>query len=382
MKPFVAHVITGLDRGGAETALFRLLSGNAATQRSCVISLLGPGVYTKRIRDLGVEVICLDMRRGRASPLAFIRLVRMLSRLKPAIVQTWMYHADLMGGLAARISGIPVCWGVRHTNLSPDANKRQTLAVAKVCAWLSRVVPACIVSCSHQSVIAHRAIGYARKFVVIPNGLDLSTFFPDDEVKERIQRDLGIPRGVSVIGHVGRFHAQKDYPTLLAAWAKLQDSKSNIRLVMCGEGIDLGNSPLSDLVARAGASNTVIALGERNDVPELMRAMDILVISSIGEAFPNVVVEAMASGVPCVVTDVGDAAEIVGDTGWVVRPQDPDALADAMLAALEEPTDVHTSRRNAARKRIELNYDLTRMVAGYEKVWTNVVEHGERTCAV
>ena len=377
----IVHVITGLAQGGAEAALFRLLAASGDPEKFHVISLSDEGVYGSRLRVLGVAVTCLRMRPGQASPLAFVRLIRLLRELHPEVVQTWMYHADLIAGIGARAAGIPVCWGIRHSNLSPEANKRGTLRIAKLCAWLSGRIPSRIVSCSHRAAALHQAFGYAPKFVIVPNGLDLSAFFPDARVGAKKRADLSILQSERVIGHVGRFDAQKDYPTLLSACAKLRELRPGFRFLLCGKDLEPNNPALNTLIKKYMLDDTVIMLGPRNDIAELMRSMDIFVLSSLGEAFPNVVTEAMASGVPCVVTDVGDAAEIVGDTGWVVPPRDPQALALAMAEALSETPEQRAVRGQAARKRIEEKYDIARMVTAYRQVWNDVVAQGGRACA-
>jgi glycosyltransferase involved in cell wall biosynthesis len=376
----IVHIITELAHGGAETALFRLLTANSNPTEFHVISLSDDGVFGPRIRGLGVGVTSLHMRQRGRFPIAFIRLVILLRRLHPDLVQTWMYHANVVGGLASRLAGIPVCWGIRQANLSVSANKRGTLRIAKVGAWLSNWVPCRIVSCSHRAVTAHEAFGYASNFAVVPNGVDLSSFSPNVSAGKSKRSHLSVPTGFALVGHVGRFDVQKDYPTLFAACSRLRELHGSFKVVLCGKNIDANNSELVSLLRAHNLEEIVIMLGQRDDVPELMQGMDVLVLSSLGEAFPNVVAEAMAVGVPCAVTDVGDAAEIVGDTGWVVPPGNPTALADAIAAALREPPSAQAERKRRARGRIEENYDITRMVSGFRAVWNEFTPRRDGIC--
>jgi glycosyltransferase involved in cell wall biosynthesis len=188
---------------------------------------------------------------------------------------------------------------------------------------------------------------------------------------------MSIPESVFLVGHVGRFNVQKDYPTLLEACAKLRDGRRDFRLLLCGKALVPSNQSINDLIEMHNLGSLVVLLGERDDVPTLLQSFDVFVLSSLGEGFPNVVVEAMATSVPCVVTDVGDAAEIVGGTGWVVPPRDPQALALAMLAALEELPIDRRHRGRAARTRVEENYAIKKMVTAYQQVWNTVL--AERT---
>lgn len=371
----VVHIITGLSRGGAENVLYRLIQAQPNPSQHSVVSMTDEGIFGDRLKELGVEVRCLGLHRGRIpSPLIILRLSSWLRHLRPDLVQTWMYHADLLGGVAARLAGIPVCWGLRNGNLDPEQSKRLTLRVARFNACLSRWLPTRIVSCSVRAVEIHRALGYADKFVVIPNGLDLARFTPVDVARRGTVRSaLGLPKGRKLIGHLGRPDPQKDHATLLKVFALVAAQREDVCLLLAGLDLEHGNRYLDDLLARtktSGLANRIMALGQRDDVPDLMAAMDVFLLSSsFGEAFPNVVVEAMACGTPCVVTEVGDSAEIVGDTGWTAPPGNVGALAGALLEALGEQEETHALRRQCARRRIEENFSIERMAKAYQEVW-------------
>jgi len=374
----IAHVITGLSRGGAENVLYRLIEAQPDPSRHSVISLLDEGVFGERLQALGVEVRCMGLRQGRVpSPYAIWKLSRWLQRLRPDVVQTWMYHADLLGGLAARLAGIPVCWGLRHSNLSPEKNRRLTLLIAQMNARLSQWIPSRIVSCSVRAAEIHRSLGYANKFTVIPNGLDLNRFVPVDRCRrDTIRHELGIPERCKVIGHLGRSDPQKDHATLLKSFAKVAAQRDDTYLLLAGRGLEHGFAYLDELLVQTGAvtfANRVKALGQRDDVADLMAAMDVFVLTSVGEAFPNVVVEAMACGTPCVVTDVGDSAEIVGETGWIALPGDVDGLASMIIDSQTESEGARIFRREQSRRRVEERYGVEQMLVGYQQVWDEVV---------
>lgn len=375
----ITHIITGLSRGGAENVLYRLIAAQPDPACHSVISLLDEGIFGDRLRTLDVEVHCLDLRRsGIPSPMAILRLRSLLRQLQPEVVQTWMYHADLLGGLAARLAGRPVCWGIHHSNLSPDQNKRLTLRVARLCARLSAFIPARIVSCSERAIGIHRTLGYADRFDLIPNGLDVSRFVPLSAAQQtNIRGRLDIPEGGKVIGHLGRPDPQKDHLTLLAAFVKVAKERPDAWLLLAGLGLHEGDPYFDQLLASSGAaqfSGRIRALGQRDDVADLMNAMDVFVLSSAGEAFPNVLTEAMACGTPCVVTDVGDSAQIVGNTGWIRAPRDADGLALDVLAALAEADTQKEARSKLARRRIVDNFSIERMVAAYQATWDRALK--------
>ena len=373
----VVHVITGLNDGGAEAVLYRLCKHDHANQHR-VVSLLGVGRYGPMLEALGVPVTTLNMSPGRPSPLAFIRLVRLLRREKPDVVQTWMYHGDLFGGLAARAAGIrAVVWGIRHTTLEPGKSKKTTIWIGKLLAKLSWWLPAKIVVCAQQAMDVHEALGYNRsKMHFIPNGYDLADFQPGLDPKGELRASLVSDQSIPLIGTVGRFDPQKDHANLLNALVILRERGIAFRCVLVGTGLDSSNTEIVEWVAQRGLVDHVLLLGRRNDIPNIMNALDLHVLpSAFGEAFPNVVAEAMACGTPCVVTDVGDAAYIVGNTGWVVPPRDANALADAIEAALDDMRDADKSSERSllARCRIEEHFSIGRMVAAYSECWNEVV---------
>lgn len=376
----VFHIITGLNDGGAEAVLYRLCKHDHANHHH-VVSLSGSGKYGPMIEALGVSVTTLKMSPGRASPLAFIRLIRLLRREKPDVVQTWMYHGDLFGGLAARVAGIgSVVWGIHHTTLEPGKSKKTTIWIAKLLAKLSWWLPSKVVVCAQQAMDVHEALGYDRsKMRFNPNGYDLADFHPGLDPKGELRANLVSDQPVPLIGMVGRFNPQKDHNNLLDALVILRDRLVSFRCVLVGTGLDLSNPQIVEWMAQRGLTDHVQLLGRRNDIPHIMNALDLHVLPSAGEAFPNVVAEAMACGTPCVVTDVGDAAYIVGNTGWVVPPRDASALAEAIEAAIEEMRDVEKAsvRSLHARQRIEENFSIERMVAAYSECWNEVLDKVE-----
>lgn len=374
----IVHVITGLRVGGAEMMLYQLL---AATQprsiRSQVVSLGMEGAMVDRIRELGVAVHFLGMRRGVPDPYAVIRLNRWLKRQRPDLVQTWMYHADLVGGVAARLAGIPVVWGVHHSSLEQKTTRRSTLLTVQACVWVSGCLPKKIVCVSKVSRELHARLGYpADKMVVIPNGFDLQTFHPDPQARQDIREELGIDNDTPLVGMLARFHPQKDHANFIAAAAALHRCMPQARFLLCGEGITWENETLTRLIHHHQLSSAFHLLGLRQDAPRMYAALDLLASSSFGEAFPLVIGEAMACGVPCVVTDVGDSALIVGGTGRVVPPRNPAALAAAWEELLRMPSAERSRLGSAARQRIQEHYSIEQVAGQYEALYSSILAEG------
>ncbi len=380
----VAHVITGLGIGGAETMLYRLLSAlPRAELESLVVSLSSPGPMAERITAIGVPVASLGMSRGLPQPFALAHLARELRRFRPDLVQTWMYHADLLGGVAARlVTSAPVVWGLHNSTLDPARTPWSTRAVVAVCARLSRRIPQSILSCSEVARRVHQSLGYdAARMTVIPNGFDLGAFRPSAADYAALRAELGLAADTVLVGLVARWHPQKDHVNFVEAAAHTARQRPEVSFLLVGTGIDDANTQLRDLIAATGLGQRFRLLGERTDIPRLTAGLDVAVsAAAFGEAFPLVIGEAMASGVPCVVTDVGDSAMMVGTTGRVVPARDPAALAAALVEVLALPTQERRNMGAAARARISTEYDLDSVAARYADLYRSLAR-GSRSCS-
>ena len=314
------------------------------------------------------------MPRGVPDPRALIRLTRLLRSLRPDVVQTWLYHADLIGGLAAKLAGgVPVAWGLHLGNLAPELNKRSTLMTARACARLSGVLPKAIVCCAEATKASHTEIGYRTdRMVVIPNGFDLNQFRPDAVARNRIRQELSVAADAVLVGLVARLDPQKDHKTFVQAAGLLASFRPDVRFLLCGAGVTWDNQHLASWIEAAGLRDRVHLLGRRDDMAAVQAALDISCSSSRGEAFPLAVGEAMAAGIPCVVTDVGDSAVIVGDTGRVVPAGDPAAMAAAMKAMVALGHAGRDQLGVSARRRIAERFSLERMNARYESLYADL----------
>lgn len=369
----ILHIITSLDMGGAQSMLVKLLS---VTDRSrfepVVISLLDGGELADDVRSLGIESLSLGMRRSVPSPLSLLDLARQIRRLRPDVVQSWMYHADLLALLAAAISGRPpVFWNIRHSNLNPRDSKLGTRIVVRLCAMLSYLGPRRILCVSQRARDIHAKLGYRRCLLtVVPNGFDIERFRPDDRVRTSLRREIGISDEVPLVGIVGRFDPQKDYETFLDAAALLRRVVPEAQYLLCGAGLEADNPVLNRWVGERNLEAHCRMLGLRRDMPRVQAALDVAVSSSAyGEGFSNAIAEAMSCAVPCAVTDIGDSALIVGETGQVVPPRDPVSLADAVDRILALSREERQALGKAARDRICAHYSLDRVAAQYQRLY-------------
>lgn len=366
------HIITGLGGGGAESVLYRLCKNDLDNNKHVVVSMMGEGKYGPLLKEIGIDVYTLDMSVGKISISGLIKLYCLIRRISPDIVQTWMYHADLIGGIIARLAGIKkIFWNIRHTTLEKGVSKKSTIMIAKLCAKLSGIIPYKIICCASSALDVHADLGYKEdKLVIIKNGYELNKFTPDSEKGMVLRQSFSIEDKI-VLGMVGRYSPLKDHNNLLQSIDIVGKQTSDFVCLLVGNGLTNQNEELVEKIRQLDLSDHILLLGQRNDIPEVMNALDLHILSSMSEGFPNVLAEAMACGTPCITTDVGDASVIVGETGWIVPPKNPEALADAILVAVEARKDFELwqVRKNACREHIVSNFSIESMVENYNKVW-------------
>lgn len=373
----IVHVISGLDTGGAEAMLAKLVQGMDRTQFSnAVISLTDRGQLAEQIESSGVVVHALGMRRGRPEMAALLRLIRLLKSLEPTIVQSWLYHADLLSTMATRfVAPRALVWNIRCSEVEMSHYGRLLRWVVALLSRLSGFPDGVIVN-SRAGQLVHERLGYRPvAWHLIPNGFDLSRYCPDQQAQARLKRELGIPDKVILVGLVARFDPMKDHQTFLAAARIIHAAYSEVHFVLCGRGMDKANEWLADKIRDYGLSGVVHLLGQREDMVLITSGFDIACSSSIGEGFSSTIGEAMACGVPCVVTDVGDSGQIIGDTGRIVPAKNPEAFGKACLELIELGAVGRRMLGDRARARVEQHFDLRSVIRQYEDLYASFVKH-------
>jgi len=369
----VAHVIPDLATGGAETSLVRLLEGlDRERFVSTVVTLRDGGALAQRAELAGARVVSLGMRRRLPSPLTIARLRAALRSFAPDVLQGWMYHGNLASWLGARL--LPrrpaVVWNIRQSLASLEHERARTRLVIRANALLSRRV-ARIVNNSEVSARQHARFGFdARRVEIIPNGFDTDRLAPSESARAAVRAELGLAPDALLVGLIARYDPVKRHDLFLAAVAHVARRGLDVHAVLAGAGVTAANPALADVVSRAGIADRVHLLGERHDIERLMPALDVLVSASgWAEGFPNVVGEAMACGVPCLVTDTGDCATIVGDAGVVVAAGDGTALAVELERLVRAPRESRRSPGLVGRRRIADSYSLGSTVERYARVY-------------
>ncbi len=368
----IVFMVTGLHGGGAEMMLLQLLRGlDRKRFEPAVISLMDRGKLGGAIESLGIPLAVVGLQKGRLSPGSFLQLVKLTRATRPDLIQGWMYHGNLAAQVAGKFSGTPVCWCIQHSFHSFKAEKPLTGLTIRLTARMSRM-PKKVVFVSHASRAQHERLGFAReRGCVIPNGVDTKLFKPSEEARRGVREELGLRPETPLIGLIGRYHPQKDHRNFMRAAALLD--RPDVHFVLAGAGVDGNNGALRELMHTCRLNGRIHLLGERDDMPRLTAALDIATSSSsYGEALSLAVAEAMACAAPCVVTEVGDSALLVGRSGIVVPPSDAAALAEGWRTLLDAGATGRRELGEAARRHVEEHFSAPRIVKKYEELYLSL----------
>ncbi|WP_198351043.1 glycosyltransferase [Flavisphingomonas formosensis] len=374
------HVITGLNVGGAETMLARLMESASLVPDldSCIVSLIAPGTVGRRIAATGTTIHSLGMRGGLPSLAAALRLARLAREERPDLIMGWMHHGAIAASWAAAAmpEAPPVIWNVRHSLSGYRREKPLSRLTLRMGAWLS-ARPAAIVYNSRTACEQYRAFGYRPKCdLVIPNGFDRHVFAPREPGRRSLLKSFCLPEGAEVIGMVARNHPMKDVGNLIRAFLAVRERRPEAHLLVVGQGMDEPSAADARMLRSLPSGSWTLA-GHRTDVADWLSGLDILALPSAwGEGFPNIVGEAMACGVPCVATDVGDSAWVVADGGRIVPPADAEALAEALVELLGLGAQERRALGQIAAARVTQRFALEAVVHRYAALFR---EHGLAT---
>jgi glycosyltransferase involved in cell wall biosynthesis len=387
-RPRVVHVINSLSTGGAETSLTRLVgAADSSRFEHLVLPLRDGGPLTERVRETGALTKALRVDGTRNLVTAPIRLAIRLRELRPDLVQGWLLQGNLAATIGTSLGRphTPVLWNVRWTLYGVETERLTTRTLLKMSGRLAGH-PKQIIFNSQVSVAQHAAIGFPpERARVIPNGFDIERFRPDPAARSAVRDELDIPADAEVVGMVARYHPMKDHAMSLRAAARLVERRPKAMFVYAGRGVDADNTELSSLIQTMRLAGRVRLLGERQDVARLYPSFDIYWMSSVArgitEGFPNAIAEAMASGVPCVATNIGAVPSIIGQTGRVVESQDWRAFGDATADLLDIGPESLDRLGHEARERIEREFSMDAVVAAYDALYLEVLSgrHAQQT---
>jgi len=372
----IVHIIASLNVGGTEMMLYKLLPRMRKDRfENIVFTLKEKGSLGKDFELQNMRVYNVGGMGGILRISALIRSLKILREINPDIIQGWLVHGNFVAQIASiflpyRLSTL---WNIRYTALPKPETKNSTLLIIRFLSLLSSL-PQKIIFNSRTGANDHIRMGYrSDKSCIIPNGFDTKLFSPSEKNRSCVRSELNVSEEAILIGLIGRFDPLKDHNCFLKASAKLLSNKREIFFLLAGREVDWQNRHLKQFIEKLGISGKVFLLGERRDVHRITAAFDIATCSSIAEGFPNVIGEAMSCGIPCVVTDVGDSAWLIGDSGIVVPPRNHEALCEAWLKMIEMGSAKRRGLGEKARKRIEDHFSIQMTVKKYEQLYEEQV---------
>lgn len=362
----ILFISPDIDSGGAENVLFNVLK-TRNKKDVALISLTNVGFYGQKLENEGYKIYSLNLKKNFFSIFKIFKLYFLILRLKPDVVHTWLYHANLIGGICAKIAGIKkIYWSIHHDY---EYSNFIIMIEMKLLIFLSHLIPNKIIFCSDSSKKNHIKKGYkVAASEIIKNGVSTKTFQPNSTLRRKIRKNLKISDGCLLLGNISRYHPIKDHENLLKALSLLNENKVQFKCLLIGEGITSNNLRLVSRIRFYKLTDNVILFGKSYEISKVINSLDLNILSSKKESFPMVILEAMSSGVPCLSTNVGDAKSIIGATGWIVEVSDPYSLAHKITYISREREKLK-DYSSLAREKILNKYSLEKMISSYQKLY-------------
>jgi glycosyltransferase involved in cell wall biosynthesis len=364
--------------GGAEGSLLRILEKINHNFECHLIFLNGDGPLFHKFEEHCFKVYSLDLKKNLFSPLfQLIRLVKLINQISPNVLHSWLYISDLFGGLAAILSksNPKVIWSIRHSNCSFSQNKFHTFILIRICGLLTHIIPDHIISCSYVAAINHTRDCFYKKSIItiIPNGYDTTNlvFCAKDRSKTRFKLNIPV-NSCSLIGFIGRYDIQKGVDTFISICTKLKQKKEHILFVFVGPGCIYENIELRNMLVDADILSSSILLGPVTDIKSIYSALDLVVLPSRGEAFPNVLAEVMSFGIPVVATNVGDIPFIVKDVAECFNVKDIDGMVKKSIELLELDQTQRDILSLILRHRITENYSIESVSSKFKNIYNGI----------
>ena len=374
----IIHVIIGLESGGAEATLYKILTKNKKKISHMVISMTGPGFYGKKIESNGVIVKYLNMKSPISIFLGLFKMGKIFLNEKPDIVQTWLHQADFIAGLIAKIVGVKkIVWNIRTTAVNWGNYSFLTILFARLCGYFCQNIPKIIITCAKQAKKNHLNIGYPNKFCLIHNGVDTEKFSINLSNRIKFRKENNISQDTFLIGLVARFHPVKNHLSFLKTIKEILVTNKDIKCVLIGKNINYQNKQLKNLIEHSKINEKIILIEETSDINKVMNGLDINVLPSLyGETCPNALIEAMSSGTPCVASNLGEIKEIINKFGWTVDPGNSLQLKESILDAINLKSQNNKEWESLCincSTHIKNNFSINKMIKSYEFLWLNRV---------
>ncbi len=377
----IIHIINSLKKGGAEGNLFRLCKFQKKKFKKkidiIIITLINYGFYESQLKKSGIKIYSLDLDK-KNSFLIFIKKILILRKLvikqNPDIIQSWMYHSNFITLFLPKIFYEKVLWNIRHSELNLKISKKTTILLSIICGLFSKIVPKKIIYCSKKSIKFHENKHYYKrnKTILIENGYSHKTYITSKYLGWKFRKRHKLNKSDILLGFAGRYAKQKNIPSLLVAFSKLIKNRSNIYLLMVGKNIEYSNNELSSLIVNLKIKNKVFLLHEQKKLLEFYNGIDLLVLPSYSESFPNVIAESMLCGTPVLASDAGCSKKIINNFGFTIMNNDHGSI----LRGLNKSINLFQNKKKKwkllqtnSRLQIKDNFSIEKMANMYLKKW-------------
>jgi len=377
----ILHIINSLKKGGAEGNLYRLCKFHKKKYKNkvniTIVTLINNGFYEKELKKLGINIFSLKMSR-QSRILDFIKKIlklrEFLKRQNPDVIQSWMYHSNFITLFIPKIFHFKIFWNIRHSELNTTISKKMTIFLSLFCGIFSRIVPKKIIYCSNKSINFHENRHfYARnKTILIENGYSDKAYHPSKYLRKNFRKKNNINRSDIILGYAGRYSKQKNIQAMLIAFSKFVKLHNNVNLYMVGNGINILNKKLKTIIYNLKIENKVFLLDQKKNLTEFYNGIDLLLLTSHSESFPNVVAESMLCMTPVLSSNAGCSKKIIKDYGFIIMKNDYLSIK----RGLEKSINIFQNKKKKwklikknARLQIQNNFSIEKMANTYLEKW-------------
>lgn len=365
----IIFITTSLGLGGAEKILYEILK-EFKKREILVISLGDKDFFSSKLYNLGIKVEYLNLKNNLSLIYKIFRLINILRKFRPKIIHTWLYKANIIGGIAAKLSGNKfIYWSIHH-DLENEQKSFFRFLFMLISAFASQIIPKKIIFCSKSSAINHINFGFnSKRSIVINNGIDINKFKKDPSIyKEYRKNKFNLKNDTFLIGSIGRYHPIKDQKTLLKALLILKEKNINFKCILAGENLNKKNKYLYKQICELKLNNNIFLMGKIKNIKNILCSLDLLVISSLSECSPIVLLEAISSDLLCISTNVGDIKNIIQNKNLLFKKRDHEELAKKIIFFMNNRNKFEINLKES--KNIVLTkYSLKKMVNEYRKIY-------------
>ncbi len=367
-KVDIMFVCNSLNLGGAEKIIYQIIENNNSYKKE-IICLTNRGYYSNLLENLGIKITYLNLKINLFDILKIFKAYLLILRKKPTIIHSFLYHSDVIGSILGKLTFTKkILWSV-HSDFIKSNNTFLRNIQVKFLSKISNFIPNKIIYCSKECLDNHVKYGYCRrKSLIIKNGVCTNKFFPRENSYYQIRKLLGIRKDSFLIGHIARFHPIKGHNLLLDSLEILKKENNNFKCLMIGTDINKNNQILKKQIKKNNLEENIILYGETKFPHKLINSFDINIISSVSESSSLVLLEAMASGIPTLATNVGPISKTIGQTGWVVKNKSAKDLAEKLKFIMKNKKHLKI-KSLAARQRIIRLGSQDRMLKKYNFIY-------------